>query len=533
MKSTLHLHPLKGYYRFFFLLIFYTLIINGYYQKDSLHPREKGYDKHISHKSLFCCNCGFYKYNTILFDAYEGRFLTLVPKFVKEGTILYIRIKNVNRDFIDNPNITQDQIINPYLEVPAFFSNLTPSAVQAPMDTTKIQKLQKDQSLPPSVNVSKDKEDFLNYYKIFLQNYNELQKILSIKSEGFKEFDFPFIDAEASKDNLLERLKITFKNLDNLADAPRLISTKANEIALDIDSFYMQMTIIFNKLNENQTMNPILLKGELISEKKEKFTIEKAVLLKNQEPQLVAEMNDVKKKYKLLATDSARNVVYSQIQSISDKIRLINQSDFTYKMDPIVIDEDGKSFSFTIKDKQGKVLRQSPVLTIKTKDKFKLDFSAGFFFGSQKNDNYYTQPGKVQFLKPITSDSIIKIDSTVTLVKPGERQPFNFSIGALLNAYYDFGWPVSFGLSFGIAYPVATMPAFTGGISVLLTAKHRLIITVGGSYANTKVLSGENIAYSRNGQMYAIDPAVQLRYDDVYKFGWFVGITYNFAKLVK
>ena len=293
------------------------------------------------------------------------------------------------------------------------------------------------------------------------------------------------------------------------------------------------MLTIYDRINANQKKDTNILRRELTVNKKEKVPAENAVLPKNPEPQLVNEMNDVKKKYKILSTDSARNMIYGQLQDIINKILFINKSDFTFKSDPIIIDEDGKTFSFSVKDKQGKVLRQSPVLTIKTKDKFKLDFSAGFFFGSQQNDKYYSTPGKIQFLKPTTSDSLIKVDSIVSLVKKGSNQPINFSVGALLNAYYDFGSPIAFGLSFGISYPVASMPAFTGGVSMLLTAKHRLVVTFGGSYANVKKLSGENIAYSSNGQMYIVDPTVQLKYDDVYKFGWFLGITFNFAKLVK
>jgi hypothetical protein len=370
-------------------------------------------------------------------------------------------------------------------------------------------------------------------YKKFLVNYNTLKKILRIREDCFQDFNQPIINADSAKNNLRDHLQLFFKNAKKLGEFPRLISDEVNQAIINMDTTYSHMLLISERINLNQTKDTIILKGELTSDKKEKFTVEKAVLLKNPNPQLVNEMNEVKKKYKIIATDSARNMIYTQLSDIINKIFIINKSDFTYRLDPIIIDEDGKSFSFSVKDKQGKVLRQSPVLTIKTYNKYKLDFSAGFFFGSQQNDKYYTQPGKAQFLKPITSDSIIKVDSTVSLVQEGSKQPINFSIGAMMNAYYDFGSPIAVGLSFGISYPVASMPAFAGGISILLTAKHRLVVTLGGSYANVKKLSGENIAYSNDGRKYVIDPAVQLKYDDVYQCGWFLGITYNFAKLVK
>jgi len=530
-------HFYRGYLLSFILLIFHIQVIA---QKSEQRQSDSANDKPNSPKvqcrttrntRVHCrTTCNIFN-GKIIYDAFTGEFQNPIPKYVKEGTLINIQIKNVNLELINTPEITQTQLINPFLDVPVFFSSSISAAAPLKKDTSK-KNSGNSSLLPPVLRTARD--TFLCNYKIFILNYNTLKRMLRIKDDCFQDFNFPIFDEKKAKINLINQLQIVLNNNNNnLIEFPRLISETFSKAIINMDSTYLNMLTIYDRINANQKKDTNILRRELTVNKKEKVPAENAVLPKNPEPQLVNEMNDVKKKYKILSTDSARNMIYGQLQDIINKILFINKSDFTFKSDPIIIDEDGKTFSFSVKDKQGKVLRQSPVLTIKTKDKFKLDFSAGFFFGSQQNDKYYSTPGKIQFLKPTTSDSLIKVDSIVSLVKKGSNQPINFSVGALLNAYYDFGSPIAFGLSFGISYPVASMPAFTGGVSMLLTAKHRLVVTFGGSYANVKKLSGENIAYSSNGQMYIVDPTVQLKYDDVYKFGWFLGITFNFAKLVK
>ncbi|MCX6287997.1 MAG: hypothetical protein NTY96_12870 [Bacteroidetes bacterium] len=471
----------------------------------------------------------------INFNAFTGKFDKAPPKKVKEGTLINVIIYNINSELINVPEIKQKSIISNYLQVPTIFENFTKETNQEPIITKRDYDIvsNKEKANPPSPEYDPI-TDFKNTYIEFKKYFYTLNYLLNYKDNLFTEFDKPVLNLNISKEILLAKLSIIFKKAQKLDELPNLIADTTFKLISKLDSTYYLLQAQFENINKSETKDTIILKGELSSENQVKFNVQKAILIKASKPKLTSEFSDIKRKYSLLATDSARKITYAAILAIEDKILNISKNEFKYYLDPILINEDGNAFSISIKDKQGKLLRQTPEITIKTSMKFKLDFSAGFFFGSQQNDNFYTQQGKVKFSKEIKKDSIFKYDSSVSLVYQNtNKQPVNFSIGAMLNGYYDFGKPFAVGASFGISYPVAQLPMFAAGISLLFTSKHRIVLTFGASYANVKKLKPDNILYSDDGKMYLSDSSVQLSYDNVYKFGWFVGITYNFANLVK
>ncbi|WP_394774727.1 hypothetical protein [Flavobacterium sp.] len=212
----------------------------------------------------------------------------------------------------------------------------------------------------------------------------------------------------------------------------------------------------------------------------------------------------------------------NKINELVNNYNIINESNFTFTSEPILVKTDETKFD--IKITSDKLLpcnltdKVHILETLKTKGGWKIDFSTGIFFNGG-NDDFM---GRELQYQPIT-------DSTVTIKNKDGGDRILLSLGALMHIYRRTGKSVNYALSPGLS----TTTAFDGvnfhlGASVLLGYKNRLVITGGLVLREAKILD-KNYNYNTEYLKKEIPespPTIKV----FPKAGWFFSLTYNFSE---
>jgi hypothetical protein len=166
---------------------------------------------------------------------------------------------------------------------------------------------------------------------------------------------------------------------------------------------------------------------------------------------------------------------------------------------------------------------------------FKMDFSAGIFGTSLINKNYTTkvvQCYDTVYYKHnfIQTDSIVRIDtSNKNQIILDDLGKFTVGIGLLAHFYFRTSTWFNVALNTGFMIDNNISTNYLFGISFLLGHNARFNINAGGVVGKVRRLaSGLEV-----GQFYDSGPSqVQtVPTKDVWKCGWYIGITYNFITI--
>lgn len=151
---------------------------------------------------------------------------------------------------------------------------------------------------------------------------------------------------------------------------------------------------------------------------------------------------------------------------------------------------------------------------------FKIDFSTGIFISNIVNKDFVSRP--IYSTVPIAGVADDSIDGYM-LVK-ADSKPISYGIVGYMHAYWRNVCNINCGISFGLSVDQNTQVKIMPGLSLILGRKERFIINGGLAIGKCKELSPvQNINHLYKTKVEPI-------YSEPYKFGWFIGLSYNVSK---
>ena len=236
-------------------------------------------------------------------------------------------------------------------------------------------------------------------------------------------------------------------------------------------------------------------------------------------------LNSILKAANSLVTALAKFRDDNRIHALVNNYELINESNFTYYTDTLLVNGDELKLSVKVTATKALPCAKYGSLaveqTYRTKGGWKVDFSTGVLFNGGNEDFL----GSDYSYRPET-------DSTASIGRKDGGGRVLLSLGAFLHIYKRSGTKLNFALSPGLS----TTTAFDGlmfhlGGSALFGQRERLVVTVGAIAREVEVLDN----YFQEGAIYPVaelpnsPPMVKV----FPRMGWFVSITYNWSALRK
>jgi hypothetical protein len=173
-----------------------------------------------------------------------------------------------------------------------------------------------------------------------------------------------------------------------------------------------------------------------------------------------------------------------------------------------------------LKNSKGKVMFEYRKFKVSSYGNIKINGSAGYFLNFISDDNYTLR-------KKIISDPNSRAGAD-----DGNSNSLKHSLGGLLHAYYNCSGSVDFGLSVGLSISDNANAGFYIGLSGFFTESNRLVITSGLSFVKVKRINTANLKINpvSNQLDFINEEDTEIRYDEVYKPTFFIGVSYNLFK---
>jgi len=232
----------------------------------------------------------------------------------------------------------------------------------------------------------------------------------------------------------------------------------------------------------------------------------------------------IKKAYDLVsAMEKFRNE--NKIQALVNNYRIINEGNFTFQTDTLRVSRDEVTLKISVSPVKELVCEGIEGLivneTYRTKGGWKVDFSAGLLLNG----------GSTDFLGNEFQYNAVT-DSTVSIQRKNGGGGSLLSVGAFMHIYRRSGTNFNVAISPGLS----TTTSFDGlnfhlGGSAIIGRQERLVITLGATAREVKVLDThyrEDVPYLKS-DLPNSPPTVKV----FPKFGWFLGLTYNWSRLKK
>lgn len=223
----------------------------------------------------------------------------------------------------------------------------------------------------------------------------------------------------------------------------------------------------------------------------------------------------VKKTFEALTTVKNRNETIAKAQAGIDLYSQIIKSNFFAYTDAKQLNDDEVTLSPKLKFANGKTAYDFSDLTVKTYGGLKVNFSAGYLVSFIGDDNY----------------NVYKNNSGVTVgVTEGNKNKITHALGGLVHVYPHLENSPEVGFSAGASLATNGNLGFYFGGSVFFLEKNRLVLTGGYSFLKVKKLNTANLVPLNNQYNFVSSTDTEIKYDDVYKGAWFIGVTYNLTK---
>jgi hypothetical protein len=151
---------------------------------------------------------------------------------------------------------------------------------------------------------------------------------------------------------------------------------------------------------------------------------------------------------------------------------------------------------------------------------WKIDFSTGIFISNIVNKDFVIKPIYLtDTAAGPASDSIVGYKLT-----QADKRPLSYGIAGYMHAYWRNSCNINGGILFGLAVDQNTQVRIMSGLSLILGRKERFIINGGMAFGKCKELS--TVQDMNHLYKAKVDPV----YSDTYRFGWFLGLSYNVGK---
>jgi hypothetical protein len=445
------------------------------------------------------------------------------PKALHHGKFITFWIKNVN-----------PLLARPTAEVTSFtFTTDVPLAFSGEVAKPEAASTIKAISNPKystGIKIPEVSNEFLTQTDAFKTAYARFVKaatrlMLLTKIEKYvrgqlKEY---IIDSATTKRNLKGYLDIFRQDFPDTT--PAFIQSLRNASRTDIDSMLVHfqiMNVAYDVINKSPISDKIDVSGKL-TDKDGTITLDvsKSAVAIKRKPIFQDEYVYAQSLINQLKVDSVQAQIVTSVNSGLDLYESIMNSPMGVAVGPYEMDQDSKEFAISLKDAQGKSVKDFPKITVRSCGQLKVDFSSGYLLSFTGDDDYAT-------LKDVNGKTIG--------FKADDRDKLTHSVGALFNVYKQSASGMSLGGSVGFSLPTDDKFNFYLGPSALFLDKNRLVITAGLSFVQVKKLRTALLKWDNNTGSYLYiqgNDLAEATYKKIYKAAPFFAITYNIFNVAK
>lgn len=371
----------------------------------------------------------------------------------------------------------------------------------------KIAKLKTDKE---SIQLKSNSDNFISTFKSFVETYQSIIAYTALENKLAEKIkDSVFIrDISTLKKNVNSDLNATYDQSD-ISNYKTQVINKINQLQKE----FAQLQFVYDVMNKSPEKDSIAFSGNLkTSDEGAEMKISNGYIKPNRKKYFAEQMAFAKKATELVTSEKNLQEIIRKSQAGIDLYYLINNESFTIWTPAEQLKDDEVTLTPKLSSPDGKTVYEFKPVTIKTHGGFKVNFSTGFFLNFIGDDNY-----------DILKDSSGKNIGVVSTAKNKITQ----ALGGMIHAYPRWIKGPQPALSAGISLAQNGNMGFYGGASVMFLEKNRLVVSTGYAFNKIKQLNTSNV---NQNNLFITQSDTQIRYNDVYRGSWFIGITYNLTK---
>jgi hypothetical protein len=360
-------------------------------------------------------------------------------------------------------------------------------------------------------NLQKFKDEF----KIFQKHFSNINGYISLKKTLLEQIQKDSIFIQDTL-NFKKRSTSSYNAVYNFEKDYLSQKTRISVELEELSNSYLNLISIYRELNNSHKKEELKLSGEL----KDKDNVLKfdKITATFENKYFEDEMAKTKVIIDKLTESENRIKIFTEAQAGIDLYHEIIKSKFQVTIISKNVYDDGAEIKPQLKDSKGKVMYEYREFKVNTYGNWKVNGSAGYFLNFISDDNYTLR-------KKIETDSNSK-----TGVSESSSNTLKHSLGGLLHAYYNFEGNIDAGFSVGLSINDNANAGFYFGLSAFVTESNRLVLTSGISFNKVKRLNASNLLYESGEYDFTNESDTEIKYDEVYKPAFFIGITYNLFK---
>lgn len=418
----------------------------------------------------------------------------VIPNKLKKGDYVKFQISNVNT--LKVRGYTTAQGTNITYDVPQSVINLLKADTAEPNDSLSF--------VSDAAEVS-----FKNAYKLFITKYATLLQYQNLENRLQSHFgNTVFIkNTSVVKENAKGDYHSLYKALDNIG-----AKNQVKKSIQEIQKLYTELSELYNTLNKNAATTTI--SGSFKStDGTVKIDLKDATVKTTTTNKFETEFEYAKKTIETV-NSKADSITHKAFAGI-DLYYLICKEDFKITTDAQQLTKDVVTITPELKSEDGKVKHTLNPYTFYTGGHMKVDFSTGYLMSFIGNENYNT------FTNTTGNTEISKSNS----------DKITHALGVLMHVYWqnsNLNLP-NLGFSAGASISEDTKIGFYGGGSVFFLEKNRLVFTAGLSFVKIKELNTANLTTKTDSKNYLFTNTndTEIRYNEIYKPAFFMGVTFN------
>lgn len=368
------------------------------------------------------------------------------------------------------------------------------------------------------VDISSELEEtFILSKQLFTNQLQKINNYLSLEN---------YLNTQL-KDSIFIRDTLSLKTTSkNLYAATFYSSSKntLNEVTATIDTLltsYSFMKFSYDSINKTLNKEKFDLKGQLKDDaRKTTLNVTEATVSIDRKKLFEEEMAFANKIRDSIAKPETQSLIKEKAIAGASLYNKIENETFEVYTDAFQLNDDIVTLTPKLTDAKGKVVYEFEAIKLKTKCKWKVNFSTGYLLSFIGNDNY-----------------TYRKDSTgIVGVKPSNTNKITHALGGMFHAYPNLWDGFQPAISSGLSVDTNGTLGFYFGGSLLFTEKNRLALSMGYSLTSVQRLDQGNLnsVLNQNTMTNQLDFSntqdLEIRYNDVYRGAFFIGVTYNLSE---
>lgn len=427
----------------------------------------------------------------------NGRSLKL-PKYLKYGGFVQFEIKNVN-NLLYNADVTVARSSYNYDEIPDIF--IATKAVNLADLLTEEGNISEDfkqkQNFNKKIDQLKSFSETISALKATIAKikmraalHEELNGLIdgihfirdtkALKAKATSKFDKVYESDSVSIKSLFDQTELLYKELKK-------------QIELIKSEFYHGLRKTKGS-NDMQFENYFYAKNLEITQGQWK-----------QVEDAYSKIKDEENRKKITEAVDAGKILYDQIQ----------ESEYVLYTPPVKVNSDLIELTPKLYGKKDTITIKGDYI-FRSKGGFKVNFSAGYLLSFRGDEKY-----------DLVKDSA----GTSIGVKKGNSSGLTHALGGMVHVYPRGFRNYQPGFSAGISTSDNGDLGFHLGVSLLATeGNNRVVFSAGVSFTSLQQLNKGNLRNENGNLLFSSPTDTEIKYDNVYKPSFFVGLTFNLSK---